>query len=47
MSAYRRDFDEINCMSFWIKDDELSIKKGFHSEPVCNERYPNQHRFSQ
>ena len=45
MSAYRRDFDEIKCISFLIKDAEQKnimkglSKKGFDSEPVYNEKY--------
>ena len=52
MSAYRRDFDETKCISFFIKVDELlekyntildkfsnSMKKGFYSKPVYNEKY--------
>ena len=51
MNAYRKDFEEIKCISFLIKDDELlkkhneiwkkvkSLKKKIDSEPVYNEKY--------
>ena len=50
MSGYVKGFDEIECMTFQIKDHKLlkdkiwdiisnSIKKRFDSKPVYNEKY--------
>ena len=48
MRAYRKKFDEIKYISFWIKDDELlektikfgnSLKKELDSEALYNEKY--------
>ena len=50
MSGYVKDFDEIECMTFQIKDHKFlkdkmwdiisnSIKKRFDSKPVYNEKY--------
>ena len=36
MSMYRRDFDETNCMSFLIKEDELLEKYNKIWETVKN-----------
>ena len=36
ISAYRREFDETKCMSFLIKDDELSEKYNEIWEKVKN-----------
>ena len=46
MSAYRRDFDEVEYMHFLIKDDEFlekyneiwkTINKNFHNNKILNE----------
>ena len=36
MSAYRRDFDKIKCMSFLIKDEKLLQKYNEIWKKVCN-----------
>ena len=45
MTGYRKDFDEIKCISFWIKYDELekyneiweNVKNSFEKNLIVNQ----------